>query len=72
LLTFNEAGTYTIAVSAIDSTGQTASDNIEVTVEEPPTEGSNQPDLDEPDNNSGSDNLLNLYDSGSNLSQNLN
>jgi PKD repeat protein len=57
LLTFNEAGTYTIAVSAIDSTGQTASDNIEVTVEEPPTEGSNQPDLDEPDNNSGSDNL---------------
>jgi PKD repeat protein len=72
LLTFNEAGTYTIAVSATDSSGQTASDNIEVTVEEPPTEGSNQPDLDEPDNNSGSDNLLNLYDSGSNLSQNLN
>jgi hypothetical protein len=72
LLTFNEAGTYTIAVSATDSSGQTASDNIEVTVEEPPTEGSIQPDLDEPDNNSGSDNLLNLYDSGSNLSQNLN
>jgi hypothetical protein len=38
LLTFNEAGTYNIAVTVTDSTGQTASDKIEITVEEPPTE----------------------------------
>jgi PKD repeat protein len=39
LRTFNEAGSYDITVTAADSTGQTASDSIEITVEEPPTVG---------------------------------
>ena len=46
LLTFSEAGTYNIAVTAADSTGQTASDTIEITVEGPPTEES--PTVEEP------------------------
>jgi len=46
LLTFSEAGTYNIAVTAADSTGQTASDSIEITVEGPPTEES--PTVEEP------------------------
>jgi PKD repeat protein len=36
LLTFNEPGTYNVAVTATDSVGQTASDSIEITVEEEP------------------------------------
>jgi hypothetical protein len=40
LLTFNEAGMYNVAVTATDSVGQTASDSIEITVEEPPMEES--------------------------------
>jgi hypothetical protein len=31
-LTFNEAGSYNIAVPVTDSTGQTASDSIEIIV----------------------------------------
>jgi PKD repeat protein len=37
LHTFEEAGSYNIAVTAADSIGQTASDSIEITVEGPPT-----------------------------------
>jgi PKD repeat protein len=87
--TFNEAGTYDTLLVVTDSEGQTASDTVEITVEEGegggkeeasleeelPTvekeekeplieetteEETNQPDLDEPDNNSGSDSLLGL------------
>jgi PKD repeat protein len=34
--TFNEAGTYNTTLTVIDSTGRTASDNILITVEQPP------------------------------------
>jgi hypothetical protein len=46
LLTFSEAGTYNIAVTAADPTGQTASDTMEITMEGPPTEES--PTVEEP------------------------
>ena len=71
LLTFNEAGSYNIAVTATDSTGQTASDSMEIIVEGPSTEES--PIVEEPvaeeteetadfetDSNSGSDGSVDL------------
>src|SRR5215208_3789871 len=36
--TFNEAGNYTVTLTATDSTGETASDTLELTVEESPTD----------------------------------
>jgi hypothetical protein len=70
-LTFNEAGSYNIAVPVTDSTGQTASDSIESIVEGPSTEES--PIVAEPlaeeteetadfetDSNSGSDGSVDL------------
>jgi hypothetical protein len=36
LHTFDEAGTYNITVTVIDSEGQTASASIEIIIEEPP------------------------------------
>lgn len=71
LLTFNQAGSYNIAVTVTDSTGQTASDIIEIIVEGPSTEES--PIVEEPlaeemeetadfetDSNSGSDGSVEL------------
>jgi hypothetical protein len=71
LLTFNEAGSFNIAVTATDSTGQTASDSIEIIAERPSTEES--PIVEEPlaeeteetadfetDSNSGSDGSVDL------------
>jgi PKD domain len=41
--TFNEAGTYSVVLSITDSQGQTASDSVEITVEEEaPAEGEEQ------------------------------
>jgi hypothetical protein len=39
LHTYNEAGIYNVVLTVTDSEDQTASDNVEVTVEEAPTEG---------------------------------
>src|SRR5215213_7016568 len=36
--TFTEAGNYTVTLTATDSTGETASDTLEITVEESPTD----------------------------------
>src|SRR5215211_7956734 len=36
--TFNEAGNYTVTLTATDSTGETATDTLEITVEESPTD----------------------------------
>jgi PKD repeat protein len=69
--TFDEAGTYTVTATVIDSAGQTAAASIEITVEEPspaqeaeepitppaPQDSNNEPDLDGSENNTpGSDN----------------
>src|SRR5918995_1528326 len=54
--TFEEAGSYDVGLTVTDSIGQSASDSMEITVEEV------EPDLDDVDNNSGSDDLLDVDD----------
>lgn len=61
LHTFDEAGTYNVRVAVTDSSGQNASDSVEIVVEEAPAEEGEseeveeQPPVDEEDNNPASD-----------------
>ncbi len=45
--TFDEAGSYSVSLTVTDSRGQSASDSIEVTVEEPPVVEEEQPTAEE-------------------------
>jgi PKD domain-containing protein len=87
--TFEEAGSYNVGLTVTDSIGQSASDSMEITVEEAPAdeveeeeeeeeeveeeveeqppaadevEEEIEPDLDDVDNNSGSDDLFDVDD----------
>ena len=59
-LTWDDISARNFEVLPPDPHGFDSNDNDKIGFEI----GSNQPDLDEPDNNSGSDNLLDLYGSG--------
>jgi PKD repeat protein len=55
--TFEEAGSYNVSLTVTDSDGRSASDSMEITVEEPPVEEEQPPaeEEQEEDNNSGFD-----------------
>jgi PKD repeat protein len=55
--TFDEAGSYDVGLTVTDSIGQSASDSMEITVEEAPEE-----EEEEEDNNLGSDELFDVDD----------
>jgi PKD repeat protein len=72
--TFDQAGRYNVGLIVIDSRNQIAFDSIAITVEEgepPATEEG--PNLDDPGNNSGSENLFDIEDllDGLELSNNV-
>jgi PKD repeat protein/type II secretory pathway pseudopilin PulG len=72
--TFEEDGSYDVGLTVTDSIGQSASDSMEITVEEAPAaeedeveapaaeEDEVEPDLDDVDNNSRSDDLIDVDD----------
>src|SRR5918997_1021889 len=53
--TFDEAGSYSVSLSVTDSRGQSASDSIEITVEEPPVVEEEQPTAEEEEGNDSVD-----------------
>ena len=63
--TFEEAGSYDVVLTVTDSAGQSASDSVEISVEEAPEEvvvEEEEPAVDDVDNNSGSDDLFGVDD----------
>ena len=63
--TFDEAGSYDVGLTVTDSIGQSASDSVEITVEEAPAAEEDEveaPEEEEEDNNLGSDELFDVDD----------
>src|SRR5918998_6607490 len=53
--TFDEAGSYSVSLTVTDSRGESASDSIEITVEEPPVVEEEQPTAEEEEGNDSVD-----------------
>jgi PKD repeat protein len=58
VVTFEEAGSYNVGLTVTDSSGQSASDSMEITVEEEEVEAVEEEEEEEENNNADSNDLI--------------